>query len=305
MSERIGAVVNREAARIVRGLDLAALFPARNAIVALVAALGLWTATVAAKRASSAIHSAPFSVHRHRPQRIDGVDVTVTPPAYTGRPVESSHDPTRIEALAGSRVKLVVRSRASSVAIEMLAVMTRSSHLVPVRSAENSRPTRTATSRCSPPLANERGASRLIGLSVISDNPPRVRITAPAKDLFLRDAHHTIDLAIETSDDIALASLRLRYTKVSGSGERFTFTDGEVPLAVTRTMRARGRRARRGRSTISGSTRAIWSSTAPSRRTIAPARRRPNPIHTSPRFSRRAVSRRRGSRSIPTSSDTR
>jgi hypothetical protein len=85
-----------------------------------------------------------------------------------------------------------------------------------------------------PATRNERGASRLIGLSVISDNPPRVRITAPAKDLFLRDAHHTIDLGLETSDDIALASLRLRYTKVSGSGERFTFTDGEVPLAVTR-----------------------------------------------------------------------
>jgi hypothetical protein len=70
---------------------------------------------------------------------------------------------------------------------------------------------------------------------VISDNSPRVRITAPGKDLFLRDAKHTIDLRIEAGDDIGLASLRLRYTKVSGSGERFTFTDGEVPLAVSRT----------------------------------------------------------------------
>jgi hypothetical protein len=69
---------------------------------------------------------------------------------------------------------------------------------------------------------------------VISDNAPRVRITAPAKDLFLRDAHHTIDLAVEAGDDIALASLHLRYTKVSGSGERFTFTEGELPLDVAR-----------------------------------------------------------------------
>ena len=120
VSERIGAVVNREAARIVRGLDLAALFPARNAIVALVAALGLWTATVAAKRASSAISLRAVLGPSTSAATIDGVDVTVTPPAYTGRPVESSHDPARIEALAGSRVKLVVHSRASSVAMEML-----------------------------------------------------------------------------------------------------------------------------------------------------------------------------------------
>ena len=234
VSERIGAVVNREAARIVRRLDLAALFPARNAIVALVAALGLWSATVAAKRASSAISLRTVLGASTPAATIDGVDVTVIPPAYTGRPVESSHDPTRIEALAGSRVSLVVHSRASSVAIEMLG-----GHdtLVASRLGTFSGEFQADADgyvALQPATRNGRGASRLIGLSVISDNPPRVRITAPAKDLFLRDAHHTIDLGLEASDDIALASLRLRYTKVSGSGERFTFTDGEVPLAVTR-----------------------------------------------------------------------
>jgi hypothetical protein len=69
-----------------------------------------------------------------------------------------------------------------------------------------------------PATRNERGASRLIGLSVISDNPPRVRITAPAKDLFLRDAHHTIDLGVETSDDIALASFTRPEARCGGSG---------------------------------------------------------------------------------------
>ena len=51
---------------------------------------------------------------------------------------------------------------------------------------------------------------------------------------FLRDGHHTIDLAIDASDDIGLASLKVRYTKVSGSGERFTFSEGEVPIQFTR-----------------------------------------------------------------------
>lgn len=234
VSERIGVVVNHQAARIVRGLDLAALFPARNAVVALVAALGLWTATVAATRVSPAISLRTVLSPSTSAAAIDGVDVTVTPPAYTGRPVESSRDPARIEALAGSRVKLVVRSRASSVALELLGGHDTLVASRPGTFSGEFQADADGYVALQPATREARGAARLIGLSVISDSPPRVRITAPAKDLFLRDAHHTIDLAIETSDDIALASLRLRYTKVSGSGERFTFTEGEVPLAVSR-----------------------------------------------------------------------
>ena len=87
-----------------------------------------------------------------------------------------------------------------------------------------------------PVLADGRtGPRRLIGLTAIDDAAPTVRITAPGHDEKLVNGHHTIDVAIEAADDHALASLRLKYVRVSGSGERFTFTEGEVPLAVTRT----------------------------------------------------------------------
>ena len=78
------------------------------------------------------------------------------------------------------------------------------------------------------------GVRRLIGLGVTADQPPRVRVTTPGRDLYFADANRTIDVAIEADDDLALDSLRLRFTKVAGSGENFTFTDGEAPLAVTR-----------------------------------------------------------------------
>jgi hypothetical protein len=64
-----------------------------------------------------------------------------------------------------------------------------------------------------------------------------VRITAPGHDLKLADGRRTIDVAIEADDDVGLASLKLHYTRVSGSGERFTFTDGEVPLTIVRADR--------------------------------------------------------------------
>jgi hypothetical protein len=82
--------------------------------------------------------------------------------------------------------------------------------------------------------SGDSGARRLMGLSVIPDASPRVRITAPGRDLLVPDTARRIDVAIESSDDFAVASLKLRYTKVSGSGEKFTFTEGEVPLAITR-----------------------------------------------------------------------
>src|SRR5262249_53362303 len=74
-----------------------------------------------------------------------------------------------------------------------------------------------------------------IGLSVLPDAPPRVRMTAPGHDLFLPDATRTIDIALESDDDIALNTLALRYTKASGSGEQMKFTDGTLPLTVERT----------------------------------------------------------------------
>lgn len=235
VSERVGIVINREAARIVRGLDLASLFPARNAFLTLAVALAAWTASLAARTGSSSTLMRSIASPSTLAATIEGVEVTVTPPAYTGRRAETFHDPTRIEVLAGSRVRLVVQSRASSVALEMLNARDTLAQSRPGTFSGNLQADADGYVALQPTArTGERGTSRLIGLSVTSDKPPRVRITAPAKDLFLRDARHTIDLAIETSDDIGLASLRLRYTMVSGSGERFTFTEGEVPLAVTR-----------------------------------------------------------------------
>ncbi|MEO5569220.1 MAG: hypothetical protein ABIR92_12050, partial [Gemmatimonadaceae bacterium] len=83
-------------------------------------------------------------------------------------------------------------------------------------------------------LRSDSATRRLIGLTVTPDQAPRVRVTAPGKDMFLADAKRRIPVAIEARDDISVASLKLRYTRVSGSGERFTFTEGELPIAINR-----------------------------------------------------------------------
>jgi hypothetical protein len=87
-----------------------------------------------------------------------------------------------------------------------------------------------------PAAANgESGVRRLIGLAVIPDALPVVRATAPGKDLLIASAEQTVGVAFEAGDDLGLASLAVRYTKVAGSGETFTFTEGELPVEITRT----------------------------------------------------------------------
>ena len=232
----VSGVVLREAARLVGTLDPRHLFPARGVFLAFVEGTMLCAATIALAHrmrgttAGPGAHGASAAV-----AAIDGVDVVVTPPSYAGRPAQTLHDPVRIEALSGSRIHVAVRARASSIVLETLKG--RDSLASPASSTFDADLVADADGflALEPTLGGRVGSKRLIGLSVVPDAPPRARITAPAKDLFLRDAHQAIDVAISADDDIGIASLRLHYTKVSGSGERFTFVEGDVPITIART----------------------------------------------------------------------
>ena len=228
----------READRIVGGLDAARLFPARRAIAAFSTGALLWAGALILVSARPVLSSSSPDARADVPVdalSIDGIEIVVTPPSYTGRPAQMLRDPARLEALAGSRVQLVVRAIAARVVLETIAgrdtlaaTEGRSFRGDLVADADGFIAVEAAASDGRP------GARRLIGLTVTPDRAPRVRITAPGRDLFLPEARGAIDLAVEADDDLALASLRLRYTKVSGSGERFTFTEGEAPLTISR-----------------------------------------------------------------------
>jgi hypothetical protein len=78
------------------------------------------------------------------------------------------------------------------------------------------------------------GGSRLLPLVVTADSVPTVRVEDPGKDLLLGAGGRTIALKFSASDDLALAAMELRYTKVSGSGEQFEFQEGMLPIALER-----------------------------------------------------------------------
>ena len=233
------ALVQREAARLLERVHVATLFPARSTVVALGASLALWGIAlwIAALLPRDVVTgaSARLVSRSNAPPAVQSVQVVVTPPLYTAQPPRTERDPTRIDAVAGSQLLVTVVANADTVAIETVhgtSVLTRSG-------SREFRGTFVADAdgflAIEPRVrADSAGARRLIGLSVSPDRAPRVRVSAPGHDVRFPDANHTLTLRVDADDDFGLASLRLTYTKVSGSGERFAFTDGELPLTVTR-----------------------------------------------------------------------
>jgi len=239
----IASRVQGEAARLVLTLDPAALFPGGRTMAALAAAVSFWTLTLVLMAARPATLARALMPAAAAPS-IRGVEIVVIPPAYTGLKADTRADPARIEAFAGSRVQVSVAASAAEVSLQTLS----GSQVLAVTGA--GRFTGELVAEADGYLALEptsgglAGARRLIGLAVRPDAGPAVRLTAPGRDLLLPDARRTIAVTGEAHDDLALAWLELRYTRVSGSGEQFTFVEGGIPLAVQqldeRTWRARG-----------------------------------------------------------------
>jgi hypothetical protein len=236
-SPRVADLVLHNASQTVRSLDLRAIFPARSVLIALATVTGI--SALLAIRDTSPVRTAVQSVRSAvspNIARIDDVEVTVTAPSYAGGTRETMRDTSRVQALAGSRLQFDVRARADSLVVTTLAGEERIAAVSDDRFVFSLSAEADGYVAFTPLVTGgESGAQRLIGVSITPDEPPRVRIVTPGRDVMLREPNSTLDIAVESNDDLALASLQLRFTKVSGSGERFSFAEGEVPLVVTRT----------------------------------------------------------------------
>lgn len=230
----IAAAVHRDAARALDAADLRALFPARRAAAALGACTAAWTLALvlAAVRPDALPAVVPFAQDA---PAVLGIDVVITPPAYTGAPARTLRDPSRIEAPAGSRIALEVRASAAGVTLETVAGRRDLDMAGPRRFRGELAADADGFIAFEPSdAAGVTGLRRIIGVHVVPDAPPRVDIAEPGRDLVFPDGDRAIDIVVEAADDHGLAALRLSYTKVTGFGEQFTFTDGEVPLDIAR-----------------------------------------------------------------------
>ncbi len=235
-------VIARRAAEVVKDVDVGRLFPARHPALA-VLACGLLVVAGIARPAGGAARS-PTGAPRGSLPSLGRVVITVDPPAYSGLARSVTEDPSRIDALAASHVRIRVEAGADSVLLETLAgtrTLAVSNGSVTTEFVADADGFLALEPR---DVAGNRGPRRLLGLSVTPDRPPRVTLSSPGRDLFFATVPDSLPVRVEAEDDLALASLRLRYTAVSGSGERFTFTEQDVPLRIdgqgTRSWAGRG-----------------------------------------------------------------
>jgi hypothetical protein len=234
VSAGIGSEIERRAATAARAIDVATLFPLRRPLAWLAAGLA---ATVIMMTADTTGAGSVVTGARGAPGAagIASVTVIVTPPAHVGTPVDTLGNPGRVEVMSGSRIRIVVQSAATAVRLERVAGTMDLERSPSGYTADLVASDDDFLALTSLDSTGAVGGTRLIGLTVIPDREPVVRITAPGRDLFFSAVPETLGVVAEADDDLALASMTLRYTWVSGSGERFTFTERELPLAVRRT----------------------------------------------------------------------
>jgi len=164
---------------------------------------------------------------------IDGVTVQVVPPDYSGRPSETFTAPVQITVVAGSRVRLMVASEADGVVAELAGLP--SLELSGDRDgfagewlAERS------TGVAIRPAGGAGRDTKFLSVIVVPDASPVIRVPTPGKDVAITGTKGRLAIEVEAQDDLGLASLVVKFTKASGGGESLTFTEGEVPLAISR-----------------------------------------------------------------------
>jgi hypothetical protein len=269
----VRARVFDDAARLTRQLSIGDLVPIRAAALAAVAAVAVWSAALvwASVRAPEAAAARPSS---STAASISEVRVEVIPPEYARRSARTYDDPQRVQALAGSTIRLSVEADATQLDLETIA----GSRVLAAVGARTFSTTIAADAdgflAITPRAADGTiGVRRLVGLSVTPDDSPRVKITAPGKDLLLANGDQTIPVEIDAQDDLGLATLQLRFTRIAGSGESFTFTEGEVAVEIARSgdVRWTGRAAwRLGALGLHPGDMVIYRATATDRRPGAP-----------------------------------
>jgi hypothetical protein len=230
----IGTRVMHDAARTAAGIEIRSIFPAGRT------ALAAGAAGAIAAVAGFAIVARPGSIDAvaraigRGPQPIDAIDVRVIAPDYARLPPAELSNPAHVEALAGSSIEVMVRGAAETVSVD-----TASGAIAVNRDGDGLFTAVVVLDRDGflgiRATSGDATASRLIPLRATTDARPMVRISTPGKDLVVPDGNRSLSLDVTAEDDLALESLRLVYTRVTGAGENFTFADGDVPLTIART----------------------------------------------------------------------
>ncbi|HEY7059655.1 MAG TPA: DUF4175 family protein, partial [Vicinamibacterales bacterium] len=176
--------------------------------------------------------TSPANARSHTQVSAPGdLTIDVQPPSYTGRPASRLRNPASIDAIVGSHAVITLSNIAAGIEprVRMNGAEIRPRAAGDTRIAEAQ-----LTESGYLAIDGEGVARRLIPVSVVPDRAPDVRIVAPARDLHVANASGAIDISATAQDDLGLASMEVRYTRISGAGEQFEFHEGVLATSVDR-----------------------------------------------------------------------
>jgi hypothetical protein len=158
------------------------------------------------------------------------VTMSLTPPAYTGLPATTSVDPSQIAAVEGTMAALTIEGSATRVLAEHEGTARPLTRAADGHFLDRIELRRTGYYA----VETDTGNRRVIPIVVSADALPAVRVTVPGRDLVYPLADRRVEFDVRATDDFGLRSMRLEYTKVSGSGEQFEFHEGQIPLTLVK-----------------------------------------------------------------------
>jgi hypothetical protein len=158
------------------------------------------------------------------------VSVTIRPPSYTHQESVTLLNPVAIRPIENSQLEFSISSDDSAVSIDLNGEKRTRAASAGEPWIQQANATRSGFAL----VTDARGGRRLIAITVIPDALPAVRIVSPGKDLVFDGGNPRLVFDVEATDDFGLKAVALRFTKVSGSGEQFEFSEGEIPLTLER-----------------------------------------------------------------------
>jgi hypothetical protein len=217
------ALVETKAERHLASLEVSSIVAFRSAAAALAVAVAALLVAILLIRSPRAVLQTMARVQQTATGMVSGTPaftlrVRIEPPSYTGRPSVTLEEPERLDVLEGTVIRFDdaggIRVRFGDEHFEGDFVAREGGYFAIEWAGMD--------------------GNRLLPLIVTADSVPTVRVEDPGKDLLLGVTGRTIPVKFTAADDLALAAMELRYTKVSGSGEQFEFQEGTLPIALER-----------------------------------------------------------------------
>jgi hypothetical protein len=226
--------VFRDATLAMSRVDVRAIQRPWRVVAVLLFVAALWVAHAALIRqnaASPAVDRAAAGRPGSRtPPGELQVIVTVRPPLYTGLQPETLVNPVEVRAVENSQLEFSIMSAVGNLAFEINGVRRTLSGGSDRRWLDRTVATRSGYAI----VTADDGARRLMTMTVVPDALPAVRLVSPGRDLVFAGGNPRLVFEARGQDDFGLRSMSLRFTRVSGSGERFDFTEGDIPLTIER-----------------------------------------------------------------------